>query len=199
MGKQDKEQAGVMDRLRKLMENGKYRKILIAVGIGAILLIFLSSYFPKGDKAAEPEAPAETAASLTAEEYTRELEASLTQIIEGIEGAGATKVMVTIEKGVEQVYATEQKKSTQTTQDNLSGEGEKNQAKDDVETNYIIVEDADGAQKALAVTQVQPVVKGVVIVCEGGDNPSVQQRVTDAVTTALNLSSARVCVVKSQS
>ena len=199
MGKQDKEQAGVMDRLRKLMENGKYRKILIAVGIGAILLIFLSSYFPKGDKAAEPEEPAETAASLTAEEYTRELEASLTQIIEGIEGAGATKVMVTIEKGVEQVYATEQKKSTQTTQDNLSGEGEKNQAKDDVETNYIIVEDADGAQKALAVTQVQPVVKGVVIVCEGGDNPSVQQRVTDAVTTALNLSSARVCVVKSQS
>ena len=199
MGKQDKEQAGVMDRLRKLMENGKYRKILIAVGIGAILLIFLSSYFPKGDKAAEPEAPAETAASLTAEESTRELEASLTQIIEGIEGAGATKVMVTIEKGVEQVYATEQKKSTQTTQDNLSGEGEKNQAKDDVETNYIIVEDADGAQKALAVTQVQPVVKGVVIVCEGGDNPSVQQRVTDAVTTALNLSSARVCVVKSQS
>ena len=199
MGKQDKEQAGVMDRLRKLMENGKYRKILIAVGIGAILLIFLSSYFPKGDKAAEPEAPAETAASLTAEEYTRELEASLTQIIEGIEGAGATKVMVTTEKGVEQVYATEQKKSTQTTQDNLSGEGEKNQAKDDVETNYIIVEDADGAQKALAVTQVQPVVKGVVIVCEGGDNPSVQQRVTDAVTTALNLSSARVCVVKSQS
>ena len=162
-------------------------------------MIFLSSYFPKGDKAAEPEAPAETAASLTAEEYTRELEASLTQIIEGIEGAGATKVMVTIEKGVEQVYATEQKKSTQTTQDNLSGEGEKNQAKDDVETNYIIVEDADGAQKALAVTQVQPVVKGVVIVCEGGDNPSVQQRVTDAVTTALNLSSARVCVVKSQS
>ena len=68
-----------------------------------------------------------------------------------------------------------------------------------METNYIIVEDADGAQKALAVTQVQPVVKGVVIVCEGGDNPSVQQRVTDAVTTALNLSSARVCVVKSQS
>ena len=45
-------------------------------------------------------------------------------------------------------------------------------------------------------TEVQPVVKGVVVVCDGGDDPVVQQRVIDAVTTALDITSVRVCVVK---
>ena len=40
-------------------------------------------------------------------------------------------------------------------------------------------------------------VKGVVVVCEGGDLPQVQQRIIEAVTTALNISSKRVCVTKS--
>lgn len=52
------------------------------------------------------------------------------------------------------------------------------------------------AGQGLLVTELQPTVKGVVIVCEGGDQPLVQQRVTDAVTIALNISSKRVCVTK---
>lgn len=39
--------------------------------------------------------------------------------------------------------------------------------------------------------------EGVVVVCEGGDLPQVQQRIIEAVTTALNISSKRVCVTKS--
>ena len=41
------------------------------------------------------------------------------------------------------------------------------------------------------------VVKGVVVVCQGGDNAAVSQRIVDAITTALNISSKRVCVTKS--
>ena len=40
-------------------------------------------------------------------------------------------------------------------------------------------------------------VKGVVVVCQGGDNAAVSQRIVDAITTALNISSKRVCVTKS--
>lgn len=34
------------------------------------------------------------------------------------------------------------------------------------------------------------------IICEGGDNPAVQQQITDAVTTALNISTKRVSISK---
>ena len=43
---------------------------------------------------------------------------------------------------------------------------------------------------------IEPLVRGVVVACEGGDEPVTLERVTDAVTKALNISSAKVCVTK---
>ena len=97
--------------------------------------------------------------------------------------------MITLEKDAEQVYATEEKKSTKTDGDTMD---------DDAETNYILVKDSDGSQKALKITEVLPVVQGVVVICKGGDDPQLQQKITDAVTTALHISSARVCVIGSE-
>lgn len=44
--------------------------------------------------------------------------------------------------------------------------------------------------------QVTPVVRGVVVVCEGGDDPIVSSRVLDAVTKSLSVSSDKVCITK---
>ena len=38
--------------------------------------------------------------------------------------------------------------------------------------------------------------RGVLVVCEGGDDPVVVERVTDAVTKALDISTAKVCITK---
>ena len=43
---------------------------------------------------------------------------------------------------------------------------------------------------------IEPKVRGVVIVCDGGDDPMVVSRVLDAVTKALNISSDKVCITK---
>lgn len=43
---------------------------------------------------------------------------------------------------------------------------------------------------------IEPKVRGVVIVCDGGDDPLVISRVLDAVTKALNISSDKVCITK---
>ena len=43
---------------------------------------------------------------------------------------------------------------------------------------------------------IEPKVRGVVVVCEGGDDPLVVARVMNAVTKALNISSDKVCVTK---
>lgn len=182
---------------QKIADNDKIMKIIIIVGLIGIVLIFISGFFKNtGSKAVS--AASSVPSSISTEEYTKQLETGLTQMVTGIEGVGNAKVMVTLEKGVEQVYATEGKKSTQTTQDKSVSTTTKNQENNQDETSYIIVKDADGAQRALSVTEVQPIVKGVVVVCDGGNNPTVQKNVMDAVTTALNISSARVCVIKAK-
>ena len=103
--------------------------------------------------------------------------------------------MVTLENGVEYVYASQQKVNTDRTEDTASDSNKISQ-RDGTEQNIIIV-DTDNGLQGLLVTEIQPTVKGVVVVCEGGDLPQVQQRIIEAVTTALNISSKRVCVTKS--
>lgn len=44
--------------------------------------------------------------------------------------------------------------------------------------------------------EIQPRIRGVLVVCEGGDEPLVAERVTEAVCKALNVSTAKVCVTK---
>ena len=51
------------------------------------------------------------------------------------------------------------------------------------------------SQTAL-VAERYPAVRGVVVVCEGGDRADICERVTEVVTTALNISKRRVCVTK---
>lgn len=43
---------------------------------------------------------------------------------------------------------------------------------------------------------ITPVVRGVVIVCDGGDDPLVVGRVMSAVTKSLDISSNKVCITK---
>ena len=57
--------------------------------------------------------------------------------------------------------------------------------------------DTGDGKEGLLVTEIQPTVRGVVVVCDGGDRDDVRERVIQAVAVALDVSSKRVCVVKS--
>lgn len=172
------------------LKGEKGRKLLIIAGIAGIALIFLSDFWPAG-QSTQTSAAAET----TNAEYAGQLEQKLSVLIGNISGVGKSEIMVTLENGVEYVYANEERKVTDKTED-ISDSTQRIQQSNDVEQNVITVDDADGGKKALVRTQIEPQVKGVVVVCEGGDQELVQQRVTNAVTTALNITSKRVCVTK---
>ena len=58
--------------------------------------------------------------------------------------------------------------------------------------------DTDTGPVGLLITRIQPTVKGVAVVCDGGGNAAVQQRVMQVVTTAFHISERRVCVVKAK-
>lgn len=179
----------------KLEENQTYRKVIIIACLIGIALIFLSGLF-KSDGSESEKKSSEN--EVTPQQYALQLENSLTDIVTKIQGVGNAEVLVTLERGTQYVYATEEKKSNQTTEDKSDGTVTKNEENDNSEEKYIIIKDANGGQKALAVTQVQPIIKGVVVVCDGGDNPTVQQNIISAVTTALDISSVRVCVIKAK-
>ena len=170
----------------------KKTRMIIFVGLLGVILLLLSGLFSNDDKATVDRS-AQTV-DLSLEEYGRNLEKQLTDLIQQIQGVGKAQVFISFENSQEYVYATEEKHTYDTSED-YSGEDQQRQISDSTQTNYLLVDGQDGKQ-ALLTTQRQPTVQGVVVVCEGADQVFIQERVFGAVTTALNLPSNRVFVTK---
>ncbi len=157
-------------------------RCIVIVGVIGILLIFLSEILPAGEKTAET-------ATVDTDAYIRTLEERLTETVSRIDGVGACRVMVTLENGVKYVYASEEK-----TGSDYKTEGDTLSRADDNEQSVILVQ-TDQGYEGLLVTELQPTVKGVVVVCEGGGDAVVQERVRAALCAVLNVTDKRVCVV----
>ena len=184
---------------QRLAENDTYRKVVVGAGILGILLIVISGSFKscstQPSTAASSSAP-ETVISV--EECEKQLEDKLTGIISQIDGAGKVRVMVTLEQTTKDVYAAQEKSNDEETNDGPESGTGKQEKSNSNETNYLVVKDENGTERAVRVTEIQPLVKGVVVVCDGGGDPKVQQDITTAVMTAMNITSVRVCVIKAK-
>jgi len=190
---EEKENSGIIAKLSEFTKNESFVKIIVAVGLAGIALILISSFFGgKSDNTNEEKANTfVTNVSLT--KYENDLEQNLAEIISCINGAGTTKVLITMDSTVEQVFATnknmEQKNSNNTKESNTE-----NNKDITADTSYVTVELSDGTQQTVLLKEVQPKVRGVLVVCSGGDNSVVKEKIIDAVTKALDISSSKVSV-----
>lgn len=164
-------------------------KFILVIGFAAIIVIFLSDYFTGNVK----QTSSEMQSSISYEDYAAQLEARLTEMISSVDGAGETKVMVTLECGTEYVYASQQK-TTSAMSENSDANGKKSRDEKSTGEENIILIDGDKGEEPLILKEMTPTVAGVVVVCSGADNAQVKQRIVDIVTTALGTSSNRVCV-----
>lgn len=170
-------------------------KLVVILGLCGMLLILISQYIgnksPPSNNAGMPDA------QFTAATYAAELEDRLTQVISAMDGVGKVTVMITLEDAGETVYAKEEKRNVDKQQEQGAAEAVgKVYQKENVEQKYIIVDGKNGQREALVKTRLEPRIQGVVVVCEGAGNLKVEQSITNVVTTALNIPTTRVCVVK---
>lgn len=182
------------EKFNGFLSNKNYKNIVLALGFGGMLLIFCSNFFKP--KLTEKTKSNETVTCSSYSDYTTNLENSLESVVSSIEGAGQSKVLLTLESGTETIYATEEKINKVTSEDKADNNTLRTKLSDDCEKKYITVRDSDGSEKALAVTELQPKIKGALIVCAGGDNPAVKQRIIESISTVLNLPTNRICVTK---
>ena len=173
------------ERMQTFFRKIKSPKVLIAAGIAGMVLILLSSFLPSGKKTEQSVC----ADAVTAEEYAGQLEKRIAGTVQSITGSRKVDVIVTLESGVRYTYAdtNEDTSANKTESDYESTSNERKQS-------YITVRNADGGEQALLVTAHMPEVRGVAIVCEGGDDPVLNEKIKNAVTAALNITSKRVYV-----
>ncbi len=158
-------------------------KVLIVAGLCGILLIFLSSMTSKEEK------PKTENNEFSIEAYREELEETVEKMVSSITGSRDVEVAITLEGGMSYSYAD--------TREETSKESEENASKSidsELKEGYIIVKTAEGGEEALLVTAKMPEVRGVAIVCEGGDNEILNQKIQNTVMAALNITSKRVYI-----
>lgn len=173
------------DFKQKAIKAVKNPKILMIAGITGIILIFISSFF-SGD--GEKKKADETNIFST-EEYRSCLEDDIEKLVSEITGSRSVSVVVTLENTVSYSYAD--------TREEISSDqkGDKTSASDtELKEGYITVKTADGGEQALLVTEFMPEIRGVAIVCEGGDNEFINEKILNTVTAALNITKKRVYI-----
>ena len=189
-------QSGNLSELLFSPEKSELRiRILLAVGMAAIAFIFLSDHTSAGAKSASSDNLTGNITEYDNDEYTAKLERRLTEMISSVEGAGRTKVMITLECGTEYVYASRQK-STSAISENSDPNGRSSRDEKRSGEESLILVNAGRGEEPLVLKQLTPTVAGVVVLCSGADNIEVRQQIIDVVTTALGTSSNRVCVTR---
>lgn len=177
----------------KTVLNGNRLKWIVGAGLAGILLILFSTIWPGGSEEADPPGKTEEEALPTAEEYRQEYERMALQLVQQITGVGDVQVFVTLDSGVEYVYETEENRTADTQNTSEETYSEKNS----LQKKTLLVEGEDGRETPILKKTLEPKIRGVVVVCEGGGNALVMERIVSAMTTLFGISSTRVAVLQS--
>lgn len=162
----------------------KRTKLIIAVGLIGVLLIMISDILPKKQEKGTASSGETVQAEDENEAFRTATESQLKDLLEQIEGVGSCEIMLTLEGTTEYIYAENISRYT----DNGGG-----RTSDKFDNNIVFTE-KDGDKQALVKKVIKPQISGVVVVCEGGGDIRVKERVIKAVSTVLDISSAKVCV-----
>ncbi len=169
-----KNQLGEM--LRKLKKD---KKALLTVSVGVLgMLLVLLSELPLTDSDTYKKEDASQG-----EFYNDDLVRQTEKLISQIEGAGKVSVMLTYEATEETVWAKDVNEKSE-------GEGGA-----DTEEKYIIVDTSDG-ESGLAIKVIYPRIRGVAVVCSGGDDPVVNSRIKSLVSALFDIGSNRISIAR---
>ncbi len=162
---------------------------LVILGIIGMLLILLSS-FDYGDKVSTRKNAIETVAPV--KDYSVVLEEKIEGLISDMLGGTEVTAMVTLESSVEYVYADEVKTDADVTRDQTAL---KTQQSDSNHKTYVVIKDSKGNEHPVVITEKMPEIRGVVVVCVGGEKSNVASAVRLAVRSALDLDEDKICVM----
>lgn len=169
------------ERIKSFIRGSKRSSLIAVCGIAGLLLIMLSSVMPD-KKGGESEYKGKKLSICQAEDYCRETEKRLGDFLSDIEGAGEVRVFLTVAGDQQSVYAKEKRHS-------------RSENKIEEEEKYVMI--GSGSEKSALIETVKaPEIVGAVILCSGGEVPSVSEQIYKAAAAALDLPTSKIFVAK---
>jgi stage III sporulation protein AG len=120
-------------------------------------------------------------------EYKHILEKQLKDILSCINGVGRVEIMITLDTDEEIQPAYNISETRKNTEEKDTQGGIRNIAEFNSDKKVVIVREQGGNEKPVVVKEIKPRVKGVIVVAEGAENSAIEEKLTKAVKTVLNI------------
>ena len=172
---------------KKLIENA-----FIVIIAGVIIIIAGGAFYGKsGNQKKEPISEdgkgTETLSRAVLAEGKTELEKRLEEILSQMKGVGRVSVMITYATGTEIVPAYDVKENENSTKEKDSNGGTRDISEMDMESKIAYEDSADGRKKPIIIKDIMPIVKGVVVIADGAQDPRVKENISKAVRTLMDI------------
>ncbi|KUO71062.1 MAG: hypothetical protein APF77_05010 [Clostridia bacterium BRH_c25] len=130
----------------------------------------------------------------TSPDFVRGLENELSSILSKIQGAGRVSVMITLKSGREIIPAKDESISDKVTNEKDTSGGTRIINEKTTDEKVVFTAAQGGSSKPLIIKEINPEVKGVIVVAEGAKDSKVKLRISQAVQTVLDIPAYRVTV-----
>lgn len=132
--------------------------------------------------------------NLSETSYVRNLENKLSSILSKIDNAGQVSVMITLKGSTEMIPAKDESLSDKVTNENDTSGGTRVINESITNDKVVFSNEQGGNSKPLIVKEINPEVKGVIVVADGAKDGKLKLKLSEAVQTILDVPAYRVTV-----
>ena len=203
----------MLQRIQDFFRQKKWQQMKksdwVAIALTGVLVLIVAIPIEKSEEQkqsvdekntgySETASAVEKGADTGGDGYAAELETRLENILSQMEGVGKVDVMITLSDTGESVVEKDREDSYSSVTETDSDGG--NRATTEHEESYKTVYVENGSETYPYIEKEGlPSIKGVVIVAEGGENPTVVSEISDAVMALFPVEAHRIKVVKMSS
>ncbi|SHI92786.1 stage III sporulation protein AG [Lutispora thermophila] len=189
----------MLDNNKKLLNN---LVILLCMGITLIIVanfyndIVYKNENPMAENKRDSNQSIDTYNFNNKDEYGSEIQEQLSTILSKIYGAGKVSVMITYESGKEIVTQKDKSIVDKVTDEKDTDGGTRIINESSIDDKTVMVNQPGGSSQPVVVKEINPEIKGVIVVAEGAWDSKVKLKISEAVQTVLDIPAYRVTVLE---
>ncbi len=194
----------IIKRIKEMIEGQSRKKLIentaIVIIIGVIVIIAGGTIFsggksddPQVEQHKEGNAVEGSQLAVFSEEDTED---KLRSLLSQMQGVGKVDVMITYSTTRENVPAYDMKKNQSSTEEKDSEGGTRSISQEEYDSALVYEDSSAGRKIPVILKELEPEVKGVLVVAEGADSVEVRERICNAVKVVFDIPVHRVQVVQ---
>lgn len=186
------------EQIRSFGKQRKKEQLLTAVLVVVILLL---AFWPSAadheeqEKQQTEEVQPQVQATETNADERKKLEDDLKRILLQVDGVGEVDVAVTMESTGRKLVEKDVPLSESSVDETGNGTNSKKESKNSEEAT-VYLENADGTKAPYVIEETMPVVRGVLVVAQGAEDPQVVAEIKEAAMALFHLEAHKIKVMK---